>query len=107
MMDFCPKCGNLLIPAKDGKAGLECGCGYKSRGKKDIKLKESVKKKEEAGTGVADQNQSTLPVAKDEECPKCKNVGAYWWEEQTRAADEPATRFFRCIKCKHTWREYV
>ncbi|RJQ19012.1 hypothetical protein C4580_05525, partial [Candidatus Woesearchaeota archaeon] len=21
-------------------------------------------------------------------------------------ADEPATRFFKCTKCKHTWREY-
>jgi len=26
---------------------------------------------------------------------------------QTRAADEPPTRFYRCTKCGHTWREYA
>ncbi|MFX1287916.1 MAG: transcription factor S, partial [Promethearchaeota archaeon] len=26
--------------------------------------------------------------------------------EQTRSADEPSTSFFRCLECKHTWREY-
>ncbi|MEM4865380.1 MAG: hypothetical protein QXY09_02690 [Acidilobaceae archaeon] len=26
---------------------------------------------------------------------------------QTRAADEPPTRFYRCTKCGYTWREYA
>ena len=26
---------------------------------------------------------------------------------QTRSADEPTTRFYRCQKCKFTWREYT
>jgi DNA-directed RNA polymerase subunit M len=25
---------------------------------------------------------------------------------QTRAADEPTTRIYRCAKCSNTWREY-
>ena len=25
---------------------------------------------------------------------------------QTRAADEPETRIYRCCKCNHSWREY-
>ncbi|PJB94591.1 transcription factor S, partial [Candidatus Pacearchaeota archaeon CG_4_9_14_0_8_um_filter_35_24] len=24
----------------------------------------------------------------------------------TRAADESETKFYRCTKCDHTWREY-
>jgi DNA-directed RNA polymerase subunit M len=25
---------------------------------------------------------------------------------QTRAADEPETKIYRCVKCQHSWREY-
>jgi DNA-directed RNA polymerase subunit M len=32
---------------------------------------------------------------------------AYFWTQQTRGADEPETRFFKCTKCSHTWREYA
>ncbi|RLG10996.1 MAG: transcription factor S, partial [Thaumarchaeota archaeon] len=39
-------------------------------------------------------------------CPKCGNREAYYWAVQTRSADEPMTRFFRCTKCGYTWREY-
>ncbi|MCJ7650052.1 MAG: transcription factor S, partial [Candidatus Lokiarchaeota archaeon] len=39
-------------------------------------------------------------------CPKCNHKEAEAWQEQTRSADEPSTSFFKCIKCKHTWREY-
>ncbi|MEM2705477.1 MAG: transcription factor S, partial [Thermoplasmata archaeon] len=39
-------------------------------------------------------------------CPKCGNRGAYWMLKQTRAADEPETRFYICTKCGYRWREY-
>ncbi len=38
-------------------------------------------------------------------CPKCSHGAAYFMEVQTRSADEPATLFYRCEKCKHNWRE--
>jgi len=47
----------------------------------------------------------TLPKTKVE-CPKCGFAEAYYWEMQTRAGDEPATRFFKCAKCGYVWREY-
>ncbi|MBI2108536.1 transcription factor S, partial [Candidatus Woesearchaeota archaeon] len=31
---------------------------------------------------------------------------AYFWLVQTRAGDEPETKFLRCEKCSHTWRDY-
>ena len=40
-------------------------------------------------------------------CGKCNNNTAYYWTQQTRGADEPETRFFKCTKCNHTWREYA
>lgn len=39
-------------------------------------------------------------------CDKCGHTVAYYWTQQTRGADEPETRFFRCVKCRYTWREY-
>tara|TARA_Y100000310_G_C20650818_1_gene799312 strand:- start:76 stop:345 length:270 start_codon:yes stop_codon:yes gene_type:complete len=72
--------------------------------KKSIKIKEKAKQ-DERGKGAASSEESTMAISK-EECPKCANIGAYWWTEQTRSSDEPETQFFRCTKCKHTWREY-
>ena len=38
-------------------------------------------------------------------CPKCGHGSAYFFEVQTRSADEPATLFLRCVACTHQWRE--
>ena len=38
-------------------------------------------------------------------CPKCGHGTAYFFEVQTRSADEAATLFMRCQKCSHQWRE--
>ncbi len=43
-----------------------------------------------------------LPAAT---CPKCTYHQAYFMEIQTRSADEPATLFFKCVKCGAQWRE--
>jgi transcription factor S len=102
MDGFCPKCGSLLVPSLDKKI-LTCSCGYKSRTKVDLKLKE--KKEIEIVKKFDQQGEETLSKVK-EDCPKCKNEDAYFWTLQTRAADEAATQFFRCTKCKHTWRDY-
>ena len=48
----------------------------------------------------------TEKALEKEKCPKCGNMEAYSWQRQTRGGDEPATRFYRCVKCSKTWREY-
>jgi DNA-directed RNA polymerase subunit M len=53
--------------------------------------------------GAATDGVSTV----DEECPKCGHGKATWFMQQTRGGDEPTTRFYRCVKCNHTWREYA
>ena len=54
---------------------------------------------------VRDKDLDTTPVV-PAVCPKCANKEAYFWTSQTRAGDEAETRFFKCTKCRHTWREY-
>lgn len=95
---ICPKCGSLLIP-KDGK--MVCpSCGYEQEEAKIVEKVKSEKKIE-----MVKEKPETLPVV-DAECPKCGNKKAYFWMEQTRAADEPPTRFYKCTKCGYVWREY-
>jgi DNA-directed RNA polymerase subunit M len=104
---FCPKCGSILVPKKEGgKTVSKCSCGYSVSDLAAGKFTESSKK-EESRIDVVDSEHDlkTLPKMKVE-CPKCGNQEAGYWEVQTRAADEPATKFLKCVKCKHIWRDY-
>lgn len=103
-MLFCKKCKGILIPKKQGsKTIMYCPkCGFKSKETENIETKEEISSK---SLEVVDKEPETNPLV-DQECPKCKHNKAYFWEVQTRAGDEAATQFFKCEKCKHTWRKY-
>lgn len=109
-MDFCEKCGGLMVPRKSGKSTiLECRkCGKKKyvKGRKGFKLA-TVTEKKEKKIVIVDKKSAfeVLPKTKTQ-CPKCEGSEAFWWMQQTRGGDEPPTRFYKCIKCKHIWREY-
>ena len=103
---FCPQCGSILRPKdKGGKKILYCSCGFtKDLGdEKTTEIKERVSggKKIEVLEAI-----ETHPKIKSN-CEKCGNKIAYYWTQQTRGADEPETRFFKCTKCSYTWREYA
>jgi len=110
-MEYCPKCGNLLLPEKrEGQTKLRCPrCGFE-RGAANPSSYRVIKRAQHSPREailVIDREVKleTLPKARVE-CPRCGHLEAYYWEVQTRAGDEPATRFFRCVKCGFTWREY-
>jgi len=106
-MMFCEKCGSLLVPKKDGKKlNIKCKCGYKPKKKEGLVIKEEVKLTKIDEINVIDKKVEVLPKTR-EECQKCHNKEAYYWLVQTRAADEAATRFFKCVKCNYTWRSYT
>lgn len=95
------------MPKKEGdKTIFACSCGFTSEKGVEPLLKE-VSKKEEKKLEVIenDESESVMPIIKVK-CPKCYNGEARFWEVQTRAADEPATKFMKCTKCKHVWRDY-
>lgn len=102
---FCKKCGALLVPKKEGnKRVMSCSCGYKETNRDKMKLVE--KTKESISIEVVHKEEAGPNPLVDATCPKCKHGKAYFWAMQTRAADEPETKFYKCEKCKHTWRDY-
>jgi transcription factor S len=101
-MEFCPKCGCVLV---EKKKNFGCPrCSYTSKSK--VKLESSEKIVVKPGLGVVKSGEMDVFPIINAQCTKCINKEAYFWTSQTRAGDEAETRFFRCTKCKHTWREY-
>jgi len=113
---FCPKCGTLMRPMSiNGKLYFVCPkCGYKeeTQGKTAQALSFSQKvmhtPKEKIVVVDATAPPPTAQVLKGSvRCPRCGNDEVLAWMMQTRAADEPPTRFYKCTKCGYTWREYA
>jgi transcription factor S len=102
---FCPECGSILRPKeKAGKKILFCSCGFtKLPDEETAEMTEDVE--EEKKIEIIEKLE-VHPKMKMT-CEKCKNKEVYFWSAQTRGADEPETRFFRCTKCNYTWREYA
>lgn len=111
LMEFCKKCGGLLMPQKSGRGIIVVcrKCGSKSSVNikpKEFKIGVSTKPKTEKIVVVDKKSKFEALPRTHAQCPKCENGEAFWWMQQTRAADEAPTRFYKCTKCGHTWREY-
>ena len=103
---FCQKCGSVLLPKKEGsKKVLVCSCGYKSSNVEQTKITETITKKGKEVEVIEKEDYETLPKT-DAKCEKCGHKEAYFWTVQTRAGDEPETKFLKCEKCKNIWRDY-
>ena len=73
--------------------------------KSSLKISERIDKKNRGVAVVKDKGEEILPIV-IEKCPECGNERAYFWTVQTRASDEAETKFYKCVKCGHTKREY-
>ncbi len=101
-MEFCEKCGGM-IRVEVGKAAC-VSCGKKLAKKPKIEASEKIENKETIAV-INEEASNTYPIV-EMECPKCKNKKSYFWTLQTRAGDESETKFYKCTKCKYTWRKY-
>ena len=101
-MEFCPKCGAILVQ-KRTKFGCP-RCNYISKDKIKVEIKEKVNAQNQVA--VVKETEGEVKPIVEMKCPKCKNNKSYFWTMQTRAADESETKFYKCTKCKYTWRDY-
>ena len=111
-MKFCPKCETRLRLKFDTNEFTCLKCGFSSSNNTDNQTKIEEKQDIDDKQNVVkimendESSEGSLPTI-NIDCPKCKNNNAYWWMFQTRSADEATTQFYRCTKCKHTWRNYA
>lgn len=110
-MDFCDECGGMLVSEKkDGQTVMECrDCGnvqdvdggdYKVTEEKEDDPMNHLNVNEEGG------EEAARPTT-ERECNVCdKETEQEWWMKQTRASDEPATRFYKCRECGKVQKEY-
>ena len=104
-MEFCPRCGAVLVHKKKGDACPRCN--YSTKSKVKLKTSEKIEAKRKVNI-VSEKDSEVYPIIELERpCEKCGNKKAYFWTMQTRASDEAETKFFKCTKCEHTWREYT
>lgn len=101
-MEFCPKCGAVLITKI--KNSVCPRCGYTKKGVVNLSISEKLSEKKEVA--VLKKNVGSTDPIVDEKCPKCGHEKAYFWMVQTRSSDEAPTKFFKCVKCGHTRRDY-
>jgi DNA-directed RNA polymerase subunit M len=100
-MEFCPKCGAPLVKRTKN---LGCPrCNYTAGHGGSLKSSEKLNERKEVA--VISKNIEVNPIV-EETCPKCEHKKAYFWMQQTRSSDESPTKFFKCVKCEHTWRDY-
>ncbi len=105
---FCIKCGSLMYPEEGHLVCRRDGCGFtRDLTEEDNILSRVISTSQERPPEplILEEVVETLPRTRIE-CPKCGHFEATWYLRQTRAADEPETRIYRCAKCSHTWREY-
>ncbi|KIW44492.1 uncharacterized protein PV06_02956 [Exophiala oligosperma] len=112
---YCPNCSNSLtiarVTPRDDRIernAFTCRtCPYQFVLDKHYTDKYPMKKKQK--DDVLGEEQSDLPINEvPGGCPneKCESKKAYFYQLQTRSADEPPTSFFKCIECGKQWREY-
>ena len=101
-MEFCPKCGAVLV--KKGKNYVCPRCGYSTKAKDKLIVSEKMQNKE--GVSVISEKETEILPIVEKKCKECGNNKAYFWTLQTRSGDEAETKFFKCTKCGHVWREY-
>jgi DNA-directed RNA polymerase subunit M len=101
-MEFCPKCGAMLVQKKKN---LGCPrCNYASNHKGTLKTSEKIDERKEIAV-ISNKDLEVNPIV-EQKCEKCGHKKSYFWTLQTRSSDEAETKFFKCVKCEHTWREY-
>eukprot|EP01117_Protostelium_nocturnum_P001432 TRINITY_DN1172_c3_g2_i1.p1 TRINITY_DN1172_c3_g2~~TRINITY_DN1172_c3_g2_i1.p1 ORF type:complete len:109 (+),score=33.30 TRINITY_DN1172_c3_g2_i1:45-371(+) len=108
MVHFCPTCSNLLMTEHGNTTSrFFCPtCPYVFDIHKRISNKVLFERKKVDDVLGGEETWANLDQA-TVNCEKCGNDRAYFFQMQTRSADEPMTIFYKCTnkKCNHQWKE--
>ena len=111
-MQLCPICGTPLERHREkDKIVRVCPvCGY--RKEEDQQSTRSIsggitfEPKDTPESDIIEEKRQWGTLSEITSCPKCGHSPVYCNFLQTRAADEPPVRLYKCPKCGYSWREY-
>ncbi|VVA89680.1 unnamed protein product [Arabis nemorensis] len=102
-MEFCPTCGNML---RYDYSKFACStCPYIARIERQVEIKKKQLLVKKSIERVVTEEDIPTEAETEAPCPRCGHNKAYFKSMQIRSADEPESRFYRCLKCNLTWRE--
>ena len=111
MVEFCDKCGGMLLSSKDeqGNKTFKCrSCGWtkpidassEEEYKMKKKVEHSVREEVKSATQILEWKDKHLKsVIENFKCKKCGYNKAALETRQTRSADEGMTHFIICLRC--------
>ncbi|RVD91436.1 DNA-directed RNA polymerase subunit M [Tubulinosema ratisbonensis] len=104
-MHFCPDCDNMLVMEKIDLTYSYCcnTCSYKKELVIALKHTVEYQPREEDKIWYEEDENKNLDYC--EKLCECGETRVSFFQMQTRSADEPMTIFYKCVKCKNTWRE--
>ncbi len=108
LLPLCPRCGTLMTLKRENERSFwACRrCGY-SEERGQLVKREQITHTQKEKVIVVEEGSSYKAMPKTAaSCPECGHNEAFYWMVQTRRGDEGMTRFYRCVKCGRTWREY-
>ena len=108
-MLFCPVCSNLLLVER-GRAGeglrFSCPtCPYVHPVRTRIERAVQRLPRKQVDDVLGGEAAWRLAEQTTAACPRCAHPKAYFFQMQTRSADEPMSVFYRCVECAHQWKE--
>lgn len=103
---FCDECGSMLRKQGDEMVCTGCGLSSGSEDSEDDLVSTKEQTDEELIVTEEDANFEGKPTADDVKCDDCGHNEAWYTIKQTGSADEPPTRFFKCVECGNRWRDY-
>uniref|UniRef100_A0A1J3DJL8 DNA-directed RNA polymerase subunit n=1 Tax=Noccaea caerulescens TaxID=107243 RepID=A0A1J3DJL8_NOCCA len=102
-MEFCPTCGNML---RYDRSRFFCStCPYIACIERQVEIKKKQLLVKKSIEPVVTKEDIPKEAETETSCPRCGHDKAYFRSMQIRSADEPESRFYRCLKCELTWRE--
>ncbi|UCH01595.1 MAG: hypothetical protein JSV20_06985 [Candidatus Bathyarchaeota archaeon] len=106
-MDFCPVCGTRLISSSNVQHCLKCQFKTESPPER-AENRRKPQKPEDTAVYVLDEaamNLRTMPVV-NVFCEACDRIReAETWMIAGESSGISSITFFRCVACRHTWRE--
>jgi DNA-directed RNA polymerase subunit M len=114
VVNFCEKCGFLLIPRQRydiKKRYIDLYCNFCKKTEKKTAEETSYRVTTKIPHGDKDRllvidNEFYIDPTIRITCPKCGYPEAHYWQngDRRKIEWEPIT-YYRCIKCKMTWND--